>query len=389
MIDMSDKSIKICMASAYFATMKGGGEHYTLHISNCLADLGYDITIVCGRRPFKKPEPLSKRFEIDYIPQLYFLRDWGMKRIKLISGGAGLVHSYQYMLSCYRHMIKSISNYNIIITHDPASLRAAIKAKQRKEVPILSIFHGPISKQLARKLNMKSINAFISGGSSVPEDDFLKYGAEKVFTVYSGVDTDVFKPSNKDKMELKKELDLPVGKKIIIYVGRLIPSKNVDSLLKASKILSHEIDVHLLIIGDGALKNRLERVTSKLNISNSTTFLGAIPYERLPLFYSAADVFVIPNSIGSFPLVTLEAIACGCPVVTSIYSEDVLREFPEVIGVSDPRDPSAIADAVKTVLEDEELSGEMRQSGLKEVHKHSWKNRAEHVDEILKSLITG
>ena len=100
---MKDGVLKIGMASAYFATMKGGGEHYTLHLSNALADLGYNITIICGRQPFKKPEPLSDRFKIEYGPQWYFLRDWGMKGIRLISGGAGQVHSYQYMFSCYKH----------------------------------------------------------------------------------------------------------------------------------------------------------------------------------------------------------------------------------------------------------------------------------------------
>jgi len=380
-------NMEIGMASAYFATMRGGGEHYTLHLSNELAELGYNITIICGKQPFKKPEPLSNRFKIEYVPQLYFLRDWGIKGVKLIGGGAGLIHYRQYLFSCYKYLKKNIVNYDVIITHDPVSLRAAIKAKKQNNIPLLSIFHGPLSEQLAKKIDMKSVNAFISGGSSIPEEDFLKCGAEKVFTVYSGIDADISKPSNKDKKELRNRLNLPIEKKIIIYVGRLIPSKNIDSLLKASKILTQEIDVHLLIIGDGALKNRLKSLASQLEISNSTTFLGAIPYEKLPLFYNASDVFVVPNSIGSFPLVTLEAIACGCPVVTSIYSEDVLREFPKVISVNDPKDPFAIADAVRLVLQDERLATEMRQSGLKDVHKHTWRSRAKQVDKIIKKIV--
>ena len=71
------KAVSIGMAAAYFATEKGGREHYALYLSDKLADLGYDITVICGKPFLEKSEPLSKRFELDYVSQLHFLRDLG------------------------------------------------------------------------------------------------------------------------------------------------------------------------------------------------------------------------------------------------------------------------------------------------------------------------
>src|SRR4030042_5123552 len=245
-----NKSIKIGMASAYFATMKGGGEHYTLNLSNNLADLGYDITIICGKQPFTKPDPLSTRFKIEYVPQLYFLRDWGTKMFPPVSYGSSFIHYYQYMFSCYNLLLKK-HNFDIIHTHDPSSLWAAIKIKKRFGIPVVSTFHGiPSSMHINEVKNIDLI---------MPVSNEIKYVFEKnsitnIHEIPGGVDLSLFKAINKEKC--KKEL--AINGIIILFVGRLIPIKNLPNLLYVLKqIQSIFKDSKLLIIGDGPLKKYL------------------------------------------------------------------------------------------------------------------------------------
>jgi len=378
---MVKNGVRIGMASAYFATMKGGGEHYTLHLSNKLADLGYDITIICGKQPFKKPEPLSKRFKIEYVPQLHFLRDWGMKGIRLISGGGGLIHSYQYRFSCYRHLLKN-HHFDIIHTHDPASLHAAVKIKKRYSIPVVSTFHGhPSLKHIEE---VKNVDAILPVSKEI-KSSFEKHGIKNVYDIPGGVDLSHFKPMNKE--ECKDALEL--NGKIILFVGRLIPTKNLYNLLHAfKKVLSMIEDTKLLIVGDGALKGDLMRVAQKLGLNENVIFTGAISYGALPVYYNASDVFVLPSISESFPLVSLEAAACGVPIVISTGADAFIKDFGKgALFVTQPDNPEKISESLITALEDEEEISEKVSLSSKRIESYDWMERAKKVAEIYNQCI--
>ena len=378
---MEKNGVRIGMASAYFATMKGGGEHYTLHLSNKLADLGYDITIICGRQPLKKPEPLSDRFKVEYVPQLYFLRDWGMKRTKLISGGAGFVHSYQYRLSCYRHLLKN-HDFDVIHTHDPASLHATVRIKRKYHVPIVSTFHGhPSSRHIEE---VKNVDAILPVSKEI-KSSFEKYGIKNVYDIPGGVDLSHFKPMNKDRC--KEAIGL--NGKVILFVGRLIPIKNLHNLLYAFKKMQSAVeDTKLLIVGDGVLKGELMRTAQKLGLNEKTIFTGAIDYEKMPTYYNAADVFVLPSIFESFPLVALEAAACGVPLVISIGAKAFVGDFGEdAIFTVDPKSVDSISNGIIQALNDE-VSKEKVELSQSRIKKYSWLERAKKVAVIYEMVMS-
>lgn len=370
------KRTKIGMASAYFATMKGGGEHYTLHLSNKLADLGYDITIICGRQPFKKPEPLSDRFKIEYIPQLYFLRDWGMKGIKLISGGAGLVHSYQYLFSCYRHLLKN-HDFDIIHTHDPASLHAAVKIKKKYDIPVVSTFHGPPSSKHIN--DVKKVDTVLPNSREI-EYIFHKFDVRNTHVIPPGVDLSHFKPLNKEKCNET----LGINGRTILFVGRLISTKNLHNLIYAFKKAQSMIEnAKLLIVGDGALKKDLVHTTQKIGLNENVIFTGAIDYRKMPTYYNAADVFVLPSIYESFSIVSLEAAACGIPIVISTGADAFIKEFGEdALFVTQPDNSKKISETLIKALTDEEEIREKVKISLKRVQLYSWMEKAKKVAEI-------
>lgn len=116
--------------------------------------------------------------------------------------------------------------------------------------------------------------------------------------------------------KIKAELGIQ-EKRLILYVGRLIPGKGLEILLEAYAELNRLLEgVGLLIVGDGPLKEVIESQCRILGLSK-VFFHGSRPYEELAKYYGISDCLVLPTYSDQWPLVVLEALACGLPVVTT------------------------------------------------------------------------
>lgn len=144
----------------------------------------------------------------------------------------------------------------------------------------------------------------------------LNVKADRVRVIYDGVDPAVFHPG--DQQQARKLLHLDPSRKIILFVGNLTPVKAVDKLIDACEILkAGNVDYQADIVGDGELRPALEKQLSKMRCRKNVTLHGALPQERLPDWYCAADVLVLPSYSEGVPNVLLEASACGLPYVAS------------------------------------------------------------------------
>ncbi|MDP6102871.1 MAG: glycosyltransferase, partial [Dehalococcoidia bacterium] len=147
------------------------------------------------------------------------------------------------------------------------------------------------------------------------------YGVDedKVAVIPGAVDLDLCRPLDKDQS--RTEVGLPPSSEIILYVGRMDPLKGVDILLKAVSLLPREKRLQCLVVGGNAQDDGqvagFRSLAESLGISGQVKFLGPVEHERMPLFYSAADICVMPSRYESFGLVALESLACGTPVVAS------------------------------------------------------------------------
>ncbi len=145
------------------------------------------------------------------------------------------------------------------------------------------------------------------------------YGVPRaaITLVPGGVDHRYFTPSTTSKADIRRRLGLPVDGPIILTVRRLAARMGLDNLIAAlPRVLAELPTARFVIVGQGVLHPQLEAQASALGLSQSIMFAGFVSDADLPLYYQAADLFVLPTrALEGFGLITLEAFASGLPVV--------------------------------------------------------------------------
>jgi len=161
---------------------------------------------------------------------------------------------------------------------------------------------------------LKNCNKVIAVSKALKER-IVKIGVpeDKIVVIPNGVDTDLFKPLERDRC--RERLELPQDKKIVLFVGNLVPVKGVDVLVEAFARLP--AGMLLVLVGDGPLKNKLQAKVKEFGIENNVIFVGRTRHEAIPYYMNACDIFCLPSLNEGCPNVILESIACGKPVVAS------------------------------------------------------------------------
>jgi D-inositol-3-phosphate glycosyltransferase len=183
------------------------------------------------------------------------------------------------------------------------------------------------------------------------------------------------------------------GESIIVFVGRIIPLKGIDNMLKAMAYLEGKRRIKLVVIGGDdhsqAEMQRLKNLSRTLRIDQSVIFLGSVKQEALPFFYSAADLCVVPSYYESFGLVVLESLACGTPVVATKVgcAEGVIR-YGETGYVVTDNDPSCLADKISRLLSTPNGKPDFVRSVRASVAKYSWSNISEAIIEEYRSVLS-
>jgi len=167
---------------------------------------------------------------------------------------------------------------------------------------------------------VSSCNRIIASTAKEREDLVTHYGASKnkITIIPCGVNLDLFKPV--DKEIARKELGLD-HQKVILFVGRIEPLKGLEQLIGALNYMQGEKPPLLIIVGGDEYSQgqmqMLQRMAKDLRIQDQVTFVGSVDQDRLPFFYSAADICAIPSYYESFGMVALESLACGTPIVAT------------------------------------------------------------------------
>ena len=204
--------------------------------------------------------------------------------------------------------------------------------------------------KISRALSQKSISAMVK--------------------IAPGIDTAHFAPSA-SAAQLRQSLGL-THKKVIVSVGRLVHRKGQDSLISAlPEILRHHPDTHILMVGEGPYRKKLEALTVNLALKNSITFIGRIQYADLPSYICVGDLFAMPSrsrlaglEVEGLGIVYLEASACGLPVIAGKSGGAPDAVLEGVTGVTvDGRNSSDIARAAIALLDDLDMAKAMGARG--------------------------
>jgi len=222
--------------------------------------------------------------------------------------------------------------YDLVHSHYWLSGSVGLCFAREWGVPALMMFHtlGAVKNSLpvdnsesgvrltAEKEFAASYQRIIAATESEKNSLVNLYGVSpaRISIIPCGVDVKLFKP--RDKAAARRELGLGQGK-VILFVGRVEALKGIDRLIQAVSLLKPETDAKLLIVGgDGHSQvAQLKTLAGECGIADSVAFMGTVAQDRLPLYYSAADILVVASYYESFGMVILESLACGTPVAST------------------------------------------------------------------------
>jgi glycosyltransferase involved in cell wall biosynthesis len=229
-------------------------------------------------------------------------------------------------------------------------------------------------RQLNYPRSARLANAIIINSESLRSEveRYLDVDPRKLKLIYEAVDHELFKPGDGD-LARGKIAARGITKPFVLFVSSLWPYKNCDGLLRAWALARKDLGGRqLAVVGswrDEKYMASLRALVADLGIGDDVVFIGGVSLQETVDFYQGADAFVYPSLNETFGLPILEAMACGCPVVTSDTSA-----MPETAGgaaiLADPKEPVSIAQAIVAAVGPR--SGSLRAAGLKRAADFTW-----------------
>jgi len=206
--------------------------------------------------------------------------------------------------------------------------------------------------------------------------------AERITVVYPGVEQERFGPASTSTDEGE------TSRPYVLCVAGADPTKNVETLVEAFARLPQQLrDAHdLVLVGDFRRRIDLRERIGQAGIEKQTVFTGVVGDDRLVRLYQRATLFVFPSLYEGFGLPVLEAMACGCPVISSNASS-----LPEVAGdaavLVDPSDREGLARQMELVLTDAALRRSLRERGLERAAQFSWDRTARETVAVYRRVV--
>jgi len=338
---------RVAMVIQRYLPHVGGAEKQLQQLAPRLKDLGFELYILT------RHEKGLKHFElIDGVP-VYRLPASGPKAWAaatfILSGLWRLIRIHPDVIHAHEILTPAtLGLYAKIILRRPLLVKV-LRGGARGD--IYKLKRRPMWKSYLRRLT-RQVDAFLVISQEIGEElSALNVPPEKLVFLPNGVDVVRFTPISEERKEiLRTELSLPLRAILVVYAGRLVPEKNVDTLLKVWEYVRPKCpSAQLLILGEGEERARLEAMQVE-----GTHFTGRVD-DAVP-YLQTADLFVLPSSTEGLSNSMLEAMSVGLPVIaTSVGgAPDVIQH--RVSGwLIPPDDLDSLLHGLETLLEDNAL----------------------------------
>ena len=311
-----------------------------------------------------------------------FSSDVKEEKVKIVAGNATLKIHVVGKVNLLNKNSKKNKIIELIQQIQPDILRAynpllqgwmAAQVKKKLSIPLVISLHGDYDRDnryFARKnkdyktyLKLLYSRITLEPYSLKNADeviiiyDFIrnyakKMGAKSINLIYNKINLSQFNPQVKPAFKENKP--------VVICVGRLIKEKNQECLIKAIK----DLDVILLIIGNGLEYERLVNLSKNLGVKDKVRFETSIPNEKIQEFYAASTIFALPIKYGGFAIPALEAAASGLPVILPKQEfdpdPDIIKDFALLV----KNNPDSFKEAILKVISDDNLRQKMIKNGL-------------------------
>ena len=383
----------------------GGQNVYVRHVGETLAKLGWQVDMftrkVCeDDQDIVQHSPYCRTIRLKAGAEAYIPRD------KLFEHMPEFVTSFQsfqrtqglnyplvhtnYWLSAWAGMeLQKTSGIQLVHTYHSLG---TVKYQSQVKIPHVASTRLRIEREILERANCVV-------ATSPQEQETLRSQVStlgQIEIIPCGTDTDNFRLTSKTHARTK--LKLGSLEKVVLYVGRFDERKGIETLVRAFALLK-ERDVQnlkLIIVGgsstdmpDGEERKRIENIIDELGLTDSTIFAGRIGHDILPLYYTAADVCVIPSHYEPFGLVAIEAMACGVPVVASNVGGLKFTIIPEETGLLvEPKDIEAFASSIHRILFDDLWVRKMRKQASANVNQRfSWTGVTIQLSELYRHVL--
>lgn len=399
-------SVHSCPLATLGGRETGGMNVYVRELSRHLSELGIAVDVYTRRQDPCYPTV------VDFADQA---------RVIHLSAGPAAPYSKHRVWDHLPEFVDGMQDfinenaleYDVLHSHYWLSGWVAMQFRLALDLPIVHMSHTlgypknaaaqlPWEQEPSRRLQierevLQGSDALVAESPASKQHMAWHYDVDpaNVAVIPCGVDVARFQPQ--DKRRARAALSLPPEAPILLSVGRLQPSKGIDTLLQAAAEVRRDYpDVWVLVVGGGlddqderetAELNRLQTLGRRLGLSN-VHYVKAQPQEKLAQYYAAADVFVMPSHYESFGMVALEAMACGTPVVASkvggLASTIVHGDSGLLVP---PGDWRAFAQAVSRLLASPQLQSAMRQAGPERARAFAWPLIVENNVRLYRRLI--
>jgi glycosyltransferase involved in cell wall biosynthesis len=276
-----------------------------------------------------------------------------------LTGQLDLLHALAYVTPVLTRKPTVVTVHDLSFLHNPERFRAA----NRNYL------------QLFTRLSVKRAKRVIAVSEHTKKDVMQVYGlpADKIDVVYSGLDSHFRRPPTQEIEEFRLAHGLP--ERFILYLGTIEPRKNLSTLIRAYDKVRPEGIKLVCAGGRGWMYQDVFQTVEELRLSRDVIFPGFLPEDDLPLWYSAAEVFVYPSAYEGFGLPVIEALACKVPTITTNASS-----LPEAAGdaalMVPPDDSEALADTLANLLADPALQSDLATRGPKQAGRFTWQRAA-------------
>lgn len=391
--------MKVVMLTTSFPAYKGHIQSpFVYRLSVSLAKRTC-LLVIC---PFYKASRKKKEL-LDGIKVNRFRYFWPLSLQKLTEKG-GLPSQFKeyllakiqlplFMLSMLYNTIRASRSCDLIHCQWALAGFVGVLVKKIRAKPLVVTLRGA-DVETARKnkaFNMlvrfvlKNADSITSNNRYLIEQATHIQPNLKTSIIYNGVDTQLFR--QRDKNKVRKKLGLPQNKKIILYVGWLIERKGVNYLIEAlPSVMNRHKDCMMLILGEGNRKENLQELTKQLGLDKKVLFLGPKLQEEVAFYMSAADMLVLPSLSEGLPNVVLEAMASAVPVIAT-----EVCGTPEVIThnktglLVKPKSKEDLAKQMNFLLGSNKTASIVKEA-KNTVDRFTWDQSAEHYLSIYQKL---
>lgn len=385
--------MRIALLSYRSKEHSGGQGVYVRHLSRGLAELGHEVTVFSGQ-PY--PESLDPRVRLEKVPSLDLYRDPDPFRTPRLREFRGPIDVLEYLLMLTAAFPEPLTftlrvardrRFDAFdVVHDNQSLGYGLLWLLRRGIPLVATIHHPISRD--RKVDIaaaslrkqistrrwygfvrmqarvaRRLPALLTVSTASATDTIEDFGIEpdRMKIVPLGVDTDVFRPRGER-----------VPGRIVAIASADSPLKGVAHLLESVAKLRVERDVELHLVSRIDPKSATARRIEDLGLADAVTLHSGLTDDELAALLASAEVMAVPSLYEGFSLPTVEALACGTPVVASRAGA-----LPETVGdaarLVAPGDVGELTDALGDLLDEPAERARLAALGLARVEeRYSW-----------------